>query len=139
MLTVIRDLLKHDGRFRVAFIFLLLTLILAALSLISPYAPNRTFLVPQDMPPSLAHPFGTNSRGQDLLVVDGLCRAQFACCWALSLRRRLAHHCHVCRPDGWLPRRNWIGRVLMSINDSFVVLPILPILILLSFLLRRAA
>ena len=30
----------------------------------------------------------------------------------------------------------WIDRVLMSINDSFVVLPLLPILILLGFLLR---
>ena len=29
-----------------------------------------------------------------------------------------------------------IDRVLMSINDSFVVMPVLPILILLSFLLR---
>ena len=33
-------------------------------------------------------------------------------------------------------RGGWIDRMLMSINDSFVVMPVLPILILLSFLLR---
>ena len=31
----------------------------------------------------------------------------------------------------------WLDRVLMSINDTFVVLPLLPILILLGFLLRE--
>ncbi len=30
----------------------------------------------------------------------------------------------------------WLDRFLMSINDSFVVIPLLPILILLGFLLR---
>ena len=30
----------------------------------------------------------------------------------------------------------WLDRVLMSVNDSFVILPLLPILILLGFLLR---
>jgi peptide/nickel transport system permease protein len=34
-------------------------------------------------------------------------------------------------------RGGWLDRVLMSINDSFVVLPLLPILILLGFLLRN--
>ena len=33
-------------------------------------------------------------------------------------------------------RGGWADRILMSINDSFVVMPVLPILILLSFLLR---
>ena len=32
MLRVIRDLLKHDGRFRIAFVFLLAVLILSLLS-----------------------------------------------------------------------------------------------------------
>ena len=43
MLTVIRDLLRHDGRFRIAFVFLLLSLIMAVLSFVSPYDPGKTF------------------------------------------------------------------------------------------------
>ena len=134
MLTVIRDLLKHDGRFRVAFVFLLLTLILAALSLVSPYPPNRTFLVPQDMPPSMAHPFGTNSRGQDLLwwmafavrnsLVLGIIAAVVSRIIAVFVGLTAGY------------RGGTTDRLLMSINDSFVVLPILPILILLSFLFQ---
>jgi peptide/nickel transport system permease protein len=134
MLTVIRDLLKHDGRFRVAFVFLLLTLILAALSLISPYAPNRTFLVPQDMPPSLAHPFGTNSRGQDLLwwMAFAVRNSLVLGIIAATVSRIIA--VFVGLTAGY--RGGTTDRVLMSINDSFVVLPILPILILLSFLFQ---
>lgn len=134
MLTVIRDLLKHDGRFRVAFVFLLMTLILAALSLISPYAPNRTFLVPQDMPPSLAHPFGTNSRGQDLLwwMAFAVRNSLVLGIIAATVSRIIA--VFVGLTAGY--RGGTTDRLLMSINDSFVVLPILPILILLSFLFQ---
>lgn len=134
MLTVIRDLLKYDGRFRVAFVFLLLTLILAALSFFSPYAPNRTFLAPQDMPPSLQHPFGTNSRGQDLLwwmafavrnsLILGIITAIVSRIIAIFVGLVAGY------------RGGGIDRLLMSFNDSFVVLPVLPILILLSFLLQ---
>ena len=43
---------------------------------------------------------------------------------------------HLRWADGWLSGRDgWIG-LLMSINDSFVVMPVLPILILFSFLLQ---
>jgi peptide/nickel transport system permease protein len=134
MLTVIRDLLRHDGRFRVAFLFLLFTFILAALSFVSPYSPGKTFLVPQDMAPSLQHPFGTNSRGQDLLwwmafavrnsIVLGLIAALVSRVIALSVGLTAGY------------RGSTSDRLLMSINDSFVVLPVLPILILLSFLLQ---
>jgi peptide/nickel transport system permease protein len=134
MLTVIRDLLKHDGRFRVAFAFLLFTLILSALSFVSPYSPNKTFLVPQDMPPSLEHPFGTNSRGQDLMwwmafavrnsLVLGIICAIVSRIIAIFVGLVAGY------------RGGKIDRLLMSINDSFVVLPVLPILILLSFLFQ---
>jgi peptide/nickel transport system permease protein len=134
MLTVIRDLLRHDGRFRVAFLFLLLTFILAAMSFVSPYSPSKTYLVPQDMPPSLEHPFGTNSRGQDLLwwmafavrnsIVLGLVAAIVSRIIAIAVGLTAGY------------RGGTTDRLLMSVNDSFVVLPVLPILILLSFLLQ---
>jgi hypothetical protein len=67
---------KCDGRFRVAALFLLLTLLLAALS---SGLPNRqqNLSRPPDVAPSLAYPFGTNRTGK-ICLVDGLCCTQFA-------------------------------------------------------------
>jgi hypothetical protein len=66
MFRVTHDLLKYDGRFRIAFIFLLAVVLMVFLSLFSPYDPNETFVVPMDVPPSSEYFFGTNSRGQDI-------------------------------------------------------------------------
>ena len=66
MFRVIRDLLKYDGRFRIAFIFLSAMAVMIILSFFSPYNPNKSFVVAMDMPPSLEHIFGTDSRGQDI-------------------------------------------------------------------------
>jgi peptide/nickel transport system permease protein len=136
MLRVFRDLLKHDGRFRVAFVFLMAILILSTLSLVSPYDPGRTFKVPADMPPSLEHPFGTSSRGQDIFwwmafavrnsLLLGLMTAFVSRIIAIGVGLVAGY------------RGGIIDRVLMSINDSFVVMPVLPVLILMSFLLRSS-
>ena len=66
MFRVVRDLLRYDGRFRFAFILLTAVVVMVVLSFVSPYDPNRTFVVAMDTPPSLAHLFGTSSRGQDI-------------------------------------------------------------------------
>ncbi|MFN8443995.1 MAG: ABC transporter permease [Caldilineaceae bacterium] len=134
MLTILRDLLKHDGRFRVAFVFLLATLVLSLLSFVSPYEPSKTFMVPPDMPPSAEYLFGTSSRGQDIFwwmafavrnsLLLGILTAVISRIIAILVGLTAGY------------RGGWIDRILMSINDSFVVMPVLPILILLSFLLR---
>jgi len=134
MLRVFWDLFKHDMRFRISTLFLGGLLILPLLTLVSPYDPTRTFKVPADIPPSLKYPFGTNSRGQDMLwwmayamrntLLLGLMTAAISRTIALSVGLTSGY------------RGGKIDRVLMSINDTFVVIPILPILILLSFLLR---
>ena len=66
MLKVIRDLLKYDGRFRIAFIFLVVVVAMILLSFVSPYDPGKSFVVAMDTPPSLGHIFGTDSRGMDI-------------------------------------------------------------------------
>lgn len=134
MLKVIRDLLKYDGRFRVAFVFLLLIGIMAVVASVSPFDPKKTFVVPQDIPPSLKYPFGTTSRGQDLFwwmgyavrnsLVLGIICAVVSRIIAIAVGLTAGY------------RGGYADRALMSINDSFVVLPVLPILILLSFLQR---
>ena len=135
MIKVLRDLLRFDIRFRIAFAFLLFILLLVFLSFFSPYDVEKTFQVGMDLPPSLQYPFGTNSRGQDLLfwmafavrnslyigVVTALVSRVIAIFMGLTA--------------GY--RGGFVDRFLMSINDSFVVIPILPILILVSFMVRQ--
>ena len=134
MFKVILDLLKYDGRFRIAFIFLAAILLMVFLSFFSPYDPNQTFVVAMDVPPSPDYVFGTNSRGQDIFwwmtfairnsLLLGVITAVISRVIAILVGLSAGY-------EG-----GWLDRVLMSVNDSFVVLPLLPILILLGFLLR---
>jgi peptide/nickel transport system permease protein len=134
MLRVLRDLLKYDGRFRIAFIFLVTVVLMIFLSLISPYDPNKSFVVAMDRPPSLEHVFGTDSRGQDIFwwMTFAVRNSLLMGVIAAVISRVIA--ILVGLAAGY--QGGWIDRVLMSVNDSFVVLPLLPILILLGFLLR---
>jgi peptide/nickel transport system permease protein len=134
MLKVIKDMLRFDTRFRIAFILLSLVAIMVLLSFVSPYSPDKTFQVAMDAPPSLEFPFGTTSRGQDLFwwmtfavgnsLLLGVIAAVISRFIALAVGLTAGY------------RGGWVDRVLMAINDSFVVMPLLPILILLSFLIR---
>lgn len=134
MVKVIRDLLKYDGRFRIAFIFLLAVLVMIILSFVSPYDPNKSFQVAMDTPPSFKHVFGTDSRGQDIFwwmafavrnsLVMGVITAVISRIIAIIIGLTAGY------------QGGWLDRMLMSVNDSFVILPLLPILILLGFLLR---
>jgi peptide/nickel transport system permease protein len=135
MLKVIRDLLKYDGRFRIAFIFLLAVAVMILLSFVSPYDPSKTYVVAGDMPPSLEHIFGTSSRGQDIFWW-----LTFAVRNSLALGVLTAVISRVIAVLVGLTagyQGGWLDKVLMSVNDSFVILPLLPILILLGFLLRE--
>lgn len=134
MLKVIRDLLRYDGRFRIAFVFLTAIVIMVVLSLVSPYDPGKTYEVPADLPPSGEYLFGTSSRGQDIFwwMTFALRNSIFLGVLTAILSRIIA--VMVGLTAGY--RGGWVDKALMSINDSFVVMPVLPILILLSFLLR---
>ncbi len=136
MFRILRDLLKYDGRFRIAFIFLAAVVLMIILSFISPYDPNKSFVVPMDTPPSQNYIFGTNSRGQDLFwwLTFAVRNSLFLGVMTAIISRVIA--VLVGLTAGY--RGGWLDKVLMSINDSFVVLPLLPILILLGFLLRDA-
>jgi peptide/nickel transport system permease protein len=134
MLKIIRDLMRYDGRFRIAFIFLLAIMVLTLLSFVSPYEVTKSFEVGLDLPPSSEHPFGTTSRGQDLFwwmsfavrnsLYLGLITALISRVIAVLVGLVAGY------------RGGFIDRILMSINDSFVVIPILPVLILLASLMR---
>jgi peptide/nickel transport system permease protein len=134
MFKIIYDLLRYDGRFRIAFIFLLTIIVLTLLSFVSPYDVTKSFEVGLDLPPSPEHPFGTTSRGQDLFwwMSFAVRNSLYLGLITALISRFIA--VLVGLVAGY--RGGLIDRILMSINDSFVVIPILPVLILLASLMR---
>src|SRR6476661_11181896 len=66
MLVILRDLLRHNLEFRIGLILTGAVFAMAVASLFSPYPELDSYVVPPDVPPSLAYWFGTTSRGQDV-------------------------------------------------------------------------
>lgn len=135
MLKIIRDLFRYNREFALGAILTGLVVGMAALSAFSPYSPIDIYVVAPDMPPSLAHPFGTTSRGQDTF-------------WqlAFALRNTLLFGFAVAIISRVLSlviglvagyKGGLTDRVLMSINDTFIVIPLFPLLILFYFVMRE--
>jgi peptide/nickel transport system permease protein len=134
MLKVLRDLLRHNREFAIGVALLAIVLAVAVISFFSPYPPEDSYVVPPDVPPSWPYIFGTTSRGQDVFwqltfairntLGFGLCVALLS--RALSLIIGL-----VAGYAGGV-----VDRVLMAINDSFIVIPLFPILVLFYFVMR---
>ncbi|MBR0714934.1 ABC transporter permease [Bradyrhizobium liaoningense] len=134
MAAILRDLLRHNVEFRIGAVLVGAVLLLSVLASFSPYPPLDVYVVPPDLPPSPSHWFGTTSRGQDVF-------------WQLSfaLRNTLLFGCTVALISRLLALAigllsgysgGWIDRALMSINDTFIVIPLLPLLVLFYFVMR---
>lgn len=134
MWKVLRDLLRYNREFAVGVALLFLVVAVAALSAVSPYPPNDSFVVPPDMPPAWPHVLGTNSRGQDVfwqLTVAIRNTLLFGVTVAIISRMLSLVIGLVAGYAGGL-----VDRVLMSINDTFIVIPLFPILVLFYFVMR---
>jgi peptide/nickel transport system permease protein len=134
MAGILRDLLKYNVEFRIGLFLVAVVLGLTFLSFFSPYPPNDVYVVPPDVPPSAAYWFGTTSRGQDVF-------------WqvAVAIRNTLLFGITVALISRVLSlvigllsgyKGGWIDRVLMAVNDTFIVMPLFPILVLFYFVLR---
>ena len=134
MLRVVRDLLLHNREFALGAAMLAVVVTLALLSLAAPHPPQDVYVVPPDVPPSLAFPLGTTSRGQDVFwqltfavrntLLFGLSVALLSRVLSLVIGLLAGY------------KGGWVDRVLMSINDTFIVIPLFPILVLLYFVMR---
>ena len=134
MLGILRDLLKYNVEFRIGLLLVTIVFGLSILSFFSPYPPNDVYVVPPDIPPSAGHWFGTTSRGQDVFwqltvairhtLLFGLTVALVS--RVLSLAIGLV--------SGY--KGGWVDRALMALNDTFIVMPLFPILVLFYFVLR---
>lgn len=134
MLKVLRDLFRYNREFALGIVLLVFVVVIAALSYVSPYPPNDSFVVPPDIPPSWPHVLGTNSRGQDVfwqLTVAIRNTLMFGLTVAILSRIFSLVIGLVSGYAGGL-----VDRVLMSINDTFIVIPLFPILVLFYFVMR---
>jgi peptide/nickel transport system permease protein len=134
MRRTIWDLFRTNRTFTAGVVLLGLVAAVALLSIASPYPPNDAYVVPPDVPPCWAYPLGTNSRGQDVFwqlsvairntLAFGITVAAISRCLALTIGMVAGY-------AGGL-----IDRALMSVNDTFIVIPLFPILVLFYFVMR---
>jgi peptide/nickel transport system permease protein len=133
-LRVVRDLLKTNSEFALGVALTAIVLIIAALSFVSPYAPLDVYVVAPDVPPGWPNVFGTSSRGQDVFwQLTFAIRNTLLFGLTVALLSRVISLV-VGLVSGY--KGGWVDRVLMSINDTFIVIPLLPILVLLYFVMR---
>ena len=127
---VIRDLFRGSVAFRIGSIILLLLLALVALSFVAPYGPGDRRVVPVDRAPSPQFVFGTTSLGQDVfwLTTYAIRNSLIIASLAVLIGRSIA--VFLGSLSGYLG--GTVDRVLSGITDSFIVIPRLPLLILIS-------
>jgi peptide/nickel transport system permease protein len=134
MLAVLGGLLRHNRAFACGLVLLGIVVAIALASFFAPNAPIDTYVVPPDVPPSWAYPLGTNSRGQDVFwqlsaairntLLFGITVAAISRCLSLAIGMVAGYAGGIA------------DRVLMSLNDTFIVIPLFPILVLVYFVLR---
>lgn len=133
-MKVLRDLFK-DYRFGLSFVVLILLLIMALLSFISPYDPTMWGAVPRDLEPSWEHWLGTDSNGQDIFW-----QATFAVrnSLVISLIAGLVSRV-VAILVGMVAgyKGGTTDRVLMFLGDSLLVIPLFLIMVMMSMLVRE--
>lgn len=134
MFQVLRDLFRHNREFATGVVLLAFVVVFAGASLFSPYPPNDSFVVPPDMRPGWPHLFGTTSRGQDVFwQLTFAIRNTLLFGFTVALLSR-ALSLVIGLVSGYMGGA--ADRVLMSINDTFIVLPLFPILVLFYFVMR---
>ena len=133
-MKTLRDLFR-DYRFAFSFIVLLIIVILALLSIFSPYDPTLWNVVPRDMRPSAEYWLGTDSNGQDIFW-----QATFAIRNSLiiSLIAGLVSRV-IAILVGMIAgyKGGATDRVLMFISDSLLVIPLFLVFVMLAMLVRE--
>ncbi|MEO8136784.1 MAG: ABC transporter permease [Betaproteobacteria bacterium] len=134
MLRTLRDLLRTNVEFAIGAALTGIVFIIAALSFVAPYPPMDVYVVPLDLPPGWPHVFGTTSRGQDVFwLLTFAIRNTLLFGISVAVMSRIVS-LTVGLVSGY--KGGWVDRVLMSINDTFIVIPLLPILVLCYFVMR---
>jgi peptide/nickel transport system permease protein len=131
---ILRDLLR-DYRFCLSFGVLVIILILAFLSIFSPYDPTLWHVVPRDTKPSAKHLLGTDSNGQDIFwqATYAVRNSLIISLIAALVSRVIA--ILVGMIAGYTGGST--DRVLMFISDSLLVIPLFLTMVMLAMLVRQ--
>jgi len=125
---------KHPGAIVGIFILALLAIAVILVPL-SPYDPEASSMTERLQPPSLSHPMGTDALGRDLMT-----RVLYGGRISLTVGLLVVViSLSIGVPTGALAGYygGWLDSVLMRITDTFLSLPALLVLILLSAILRE--
>jgi peptide/nickel transport system permease protein len=134
-MQLFKDLLR-DYRFTIAFWSLALLLIVAVLAFFSPYDPTRWGQVPRDLRPSAQHWLGTDSNGQDVfwMATYAVRNSLIIALIAGVVSRVIA--VVVGMVAGY--KGGMWDRALMFLSDSFLVIPLFLIIVMLAMLIRTS-
>ena len=125
---------RHPGAV-VGTIVLTILILAAVFAPLSPYDPEKSDLQNRNQPPSLAHPFGTDGLGRDLLT-----RSLYGGRVSLSVGLMVVGiTLSIGVPVGSIAGYygGWIDNVLMRVIDATLSIPSLMFLILLAAILRE--
>lgn len=133
-MTVLKDLFRFSPSFRTGAILLAFVLLLLILSFFSPYAPDERRVVPRNQPPSQDYLLGTTALGQDVfwMLTFAVRNTLIVAGTAILIGRGIGVFLGMF--SGYVG--GVADRVLSSIVDSFIVIPRLPLLILIAFILQ---
>lgn len=134
-MTVFRELFQ-DYRFGFSFIVVCILLFFALLSFFSPYDPTVWSEFPRDMPPSSTNLLGTDSKGIDIFWTSTFAvrNSLIVALIAAIVSRLIA--VPVAMIAGY--KGGIADRILMFLSDSFLVIPLFMVIILLAVLLRES-
>lgn len=133
-MKTLRDLFR-DYRFCFSFAVLVIILVMAILSIFSPYDPTLWNVVPKEQRPSAEYLLGTDSNGQNIFW-----QATFAVRNSLIISLIAAMISRVIAilvgmVAGY--KGGWVDRVLMFIGDSLLVIPLFLIIVMIAMMVRK--
>ncbi len=133
-MTTIAGLFRFSPSFRYGAIILIFVLVMVTLSFLAPYEADDRRVVPTNQSPSLEYPLGTTSQGQDVfwIMTYAMRNSLIIATIAVVIGRGIG--VFVGMTSGYMG--GTVDRVLSSVVDSFIVIPRLPLLILIAFMLR---
>ena len=126
---------RHPGAM-VGSVVLILLILAAVFADLSPYDPEVSDIANRYQSPSLAHPFGTDGLGRDLLTRTLYGRRVSMSVGLMVVGITLSIGVPVGSIAGYYG--GWIDNILMRIIDATLAIPSLMFLILLSAILREA-
>lgn len=132
-MSVFKDLFR-DYRFKFSFVVVCILIIFGILSFFSPDDPTLWGVYPRDLDPSRTNLLGTDSRGIDIFwTATFAVRNSLTVALIAALVSRL-----IAVPVAMLAgyKGGTLDRILMFASDSFLVIPLFMIIILLAVLLR---